>query len=146
MAVRLEERDIALIRACEIWVLGLKISKELQASGWSAPSLSGRLARGRRRAPLRLAPAARARPMRPKRVSDRMILSIRARVASRWAVRLRPCQPVVIGVSADPNPNHRPAREPAKGAIAISDANAEPVPASLQTPETKRGMMRVPLP
>src|ERR1035437_7839461 len=58
----------------------------------------------------------------------------------------RAYQPVVIRVGADPNPNHLLARSPAKGAIVISDANAEAIFASLQTPETERGIMRVPSP
>jgi hypothetical protein len=49
-------------------------------------------------------------------------------------------------VGADPNPNHLLARSPAEGAIMLSDANAEAIFASLQTPEKERGMMRGPSP
>jgi hypothetical protein len=49
-------------------------------------------------------------------------------------------------VGADPNPNHFLARLPAESAIVISHPNAEPIFASLQTPETERWVARIPLP
>ena len=63
-----------------------------------------------------------------------------------FSLRSGAYQPIVICVGSDPNPNHLLARSPAEGAIVISDANAEAIFASLQAPETERGMMRVPSP
>jgi hypothetical protein len=49
-------------------------------------------------------------------------------------------------VGTDPNPNYLLACEPADGAIVISEANAEAIFASLQTPEMEGGMIRIPSP
>jgi hypothetical protein len=46
-------------------------------------------------------------------------------------------------VGADPNPNRLLVRSPGECAIVISDTNAEAIFASLQTPETERGMARI---
>src|ERR1035437_8369696 len=46
-------------------------------------------------------------------------------------------------MGADPSPNHLLARLPAEGAIVISDPKAEAIFASLQTPETERGVTRI---
>jgi hypothetical protein len=60
--------------------------------------------------------------------------------------RSRAYQPVVIRVGADPGPGRLLACEPADGSIVVSDANAEAIFASLQTPEMEGGMIRVPSP
>ena len=49
-------------------------------------------------------------------------------------------------MGADPSPDHFLACEPADGAIVISDANAEAICASLQTPEMEGGMIGIPSP
>jgi hypothetical protein len=49
-------------------------------------------------------------------------------------------------VGTDPNPNYLLTGFSTKGAIVISDANAEVVFASLQAPESESGVMRIMLP
>jgi len=49
-------------------------------------------------------------------------------------------------MGADPNPNHLLSLLFAKGAIVISNPNAEAIFASLQAPKTERRMPRIPPP
>ncbi len=55
-------------------------------------------------------------------------------------------EPIVCGMSTDPNPRDSVGGQSAKGPVVISDANAEAIVAALQPTEAERGMMRVAAP
>lgn len=65
-----------------------------------------------------------------------------------WSIGsyLRTDQPVVVRVSADPDPSHSFPGLPAEGAIVVSDPNTEAIFTSLQATKPKRWMPCIPLP